>query len=192
MLINWLIDRLGNLGGGGGKTSHCFSPSDFCSTIPKWLYNWVYRSKDFFFYKYSQTSVGICRGFRKSQHLLSVKSLRSGPLEWSPYWSNPENQLEWLNYTGIHLCAPKKLARGSQNQSGNLIKLKTVVTKYTYKVNLTYCKKLGRLTWFLYNHSTDLEKTQRNSCILILDLPCSNRKPQIFRVHLSWDASLWT
>ena len=151
----------------------------------------------YFFSEYSETSVGIYRGFSEKSAFTQCKEFLKFELvdDQQVYLilKKQLNQLiysffihhSYLIYSGIHFSFPNSSTGSSQNQSGNLIKMKIVVEKYTYKVNLTYCKKFGRLQWFLYNPSTDLEKPQRNSCILIYNLPCLHKKPQIFRLYKS-------
>lgn len=69
--------------------------------------------------------------FRKVNIYLVLQSFKFELVLRSAGLSNPENQPNWLIYAGIHLSPAKSSAGSSQNQSGNLIKMKTVVAKYT-------------------------------------------------------------
>lgn len=98
-----------------------------------------FRNTDKLLLEYAET-------FRKVN--IYLKCFKFELVEQSAGLPTPEKQLNQLIYAGIHLSSAKSSAGSSQNQSGNLIKMKTVVAKYSYKVNLTYCKNLGGYSGF--------------------------------------------
>lgn len=69
--------------------------------------------------------------FRKVNIYLALQSFKFELVLRSAGLSDPENQPNWPICAGIHLSPAKSSAGSSQNQSGNLIKMKTVVAKYT-------------------------------------------------------------